>query len=144
MQGKCAGILAPADLYDGVLPTDGIRTSVQLIGRGESTSKLSIPIDVLWVDGISDAHLGSDILRPLIHATVNSGVTVAVDHSWCDMHTGSINDHRVSESTSERGAQVATHCHNLSLLDQEVCVIQDAAVGDSPHCCVFHQQRLWR
>ena len=104
MQRKCAGILAPADLYNRVLSTDGVRTSMQLIGSGESTSKLSIPVDVLRVDGVSDAHLSSDILRPLIHPAINTGVTVAVDHSRCDMHARSINDHCVTQSSGECGA----------------------------------------
>ena len=77
---------------------------MQLISSSEPTSELSIPVDVFWVDGISDAHLGGDVLGPFIHTAINTGVTVAVDHSWCDMHTGSINDHRVTESTSECGA----------------------------------------
>ena len=107
---------APAELDDGVLATNRIGGSVQLVRGRQSTGKLAEKIDVIRVNHVADPHLRRVGLSAFVDAPGDSRVAVTIDESGCDMHAGPVDHQHVRVI----GDEVAADRDDLPFLNQQI------------------------
>ena len=111
---------------------------MQLIGHGEAARKFAVPTRGIWINAITNAALRGVILGALIHAALNSGVTVTINQTRRDMFSGAIYHKRVGGNI----LQVASNGLHFSIHHQQVRIFQSARGPTCPDGGVLHQHCL--
>jgi len=112
-----------AQLDDGGLATDGVGRAVQHLGRGEAAGELPVPGLVGGVEDVLDAHFRGHRVRPFVDG-VGARVAVGVDEPGGDVTALAVDDQGAGGSV-----EAGTDLHDLAVLDQQVCVVEDALRG---------------
>ena len=109
---------------------------MQLIGRGQPAGEFAVPVDVVRIDHITDAHLGSDRLRPFVDAAADASVGMAIDETGRDVLAGPVDALIIMTTPFERAG---SDRGDLAIDNGQPAVLDDTARSAGPDGCIGNQ-----
>ena len=127
---------APPQFDDLILAADRICRTVQNVGRRDASGQLTVNVDIVGIDEISDSHFSSHRLRALVHASVGGHVRMAIDNARRQMFAATV-DYRGAGGR----LNVGTHREDPPTANQYRSVLQNAAWAAGPDRSVLEQHQ---
>ena len=128
---------APSKLDDCVLSTDRVRGTMQLVGCGQTPGKLSIPVDVVGIENVTDADFGGVVLSTLVHTTIDPRMGMTVDQAGGDLASLEFED-----SCAFGGFEIATDGDDAAVGNQKIRVLENAGIRRRPDSSVSEEHGL--
>ena len=135
-EAEFLGVFAPTNLHHGIASTNGIRGAVELIDRGESASKLAIPLDVVRIDDVTNRDFRGVRVCAFVDATGNAGVAVTINEAGRDVHAAHVEDGRAIGRV-----EFLTDRRDFPIANEHVCGLQRARGALRPNRGVAEEHR---